>query len=304
MKTSSLFWGVFFISLGISVLLSNFGFVDFSNLSSNLFWPALLIIFGISMLSISEMWKRILASFSAVFLALIVMRIFSSGVSAVEEISEKVENKLSSVNTESYYSVEKHSDISKAILNFNGGAGSFEITDFDSENKYFKAKTYTESSKCNSSVNSDSALVIDFSYDQVTELKDLNFTNEAKILLDNRTEWDLHFNIGASDADFDLKNIPVKTLNLNMGASDFDLVLGNQSDSCTVNIKSGVSDINIRIPKESNCKIFTNSALSSFNFDGFEDKGNYYYSKSDNSGTAMIIINIEGGLADYNVSKY
>lgn len=74
MKSSTIFWGVFLISLGALLLLRQFGIWD-SDLG-DLFdlWPSLLIIWGISLLKIGNVAKTALIALTALLLA-----VFTSG---------------------------------------------------------------------------------------------------------------------------------------------------------------------------------------------------------------------------------
>jgi hypothetical protein len=77
MKSSTIFWGVFLISLGILLLLRQFGIWDAD--LGDLFdlWPSLLIIWGISLLKIGEKAKLLIVALTALLLALFTAGFFS-----------------------------------------------------------------------------------------------------------------------------------------------------------------------------------------------------------------------------------
>lgn len=68
MKTYVIFWGVLLISLGIALILNNFDLLNFDFSFAFKLWPIILIIWGLTFLKISETFKKILASLSALFL--------------------------------------------------------------------------------------------------------------------------------------------------------------------------------------------------------------------------------------------
>lgn len=77
MKSSTIFWGVFLISLGILLLLRQFGIWDVDLGDMFDFWPSLLIIWGISLLKIGDLAKQILIAITALLLAVFTAGFFS-----------------------------------------------------------------------------------------------------------------------------------------------------------------------------------------------------------------------------------
>ncbi len=79
MKKSTIFWGVFFIGLGVLLLLRQVGIWD-GYLDGFLhFWPVLLVIWGITLLKIGDMAKLVLTTVSALLLSLFTAGFISDG---------------------------------------------------------------------------------------------------------------------------------------------------------------------------------------------------------------------------------
>jgi len=70
MKTSNIFWGVFFISIGSLVLIGNLTDLNFTWNSAWKFWPMVLVLIGVSILVKNQIGKGIVAGIAALVLAL------------------------------------------------------------------------------------------------------------------------------------------------------------------------------------------------------------------------------------------
>lgn len=78
-RTGKLFWGLFFIAIGVIALADNFGYanVNWDNLWR--FWPLLIIIAGLSMISVNNVLWRVMTFFLAIITILVVAYVLLAG---------------------------------------------------------------------------------------------------------------------------------------------------------------------------------------------------------------------------------
>jgi hypothetical protein len=97
----------------------------------------------------------------------------------------------------------------------------------------------------------------------------------------------------------------VRTFELAGGAAAFNVKLGEPLATTNVNVKTGMSDVNLSVPADAACHIKASTGLSSTNFDGFNKIGNDTY-ETPGFGNAKnkMFIKISGGMADFKVKRY
>ncbi len=71
MRTHIIFWGILLISLGLALVLNNFDLLEFDFSFVFKLWPIILIIWGLTFLKIHDVFKKILAGFSAILITLL-----------------------------------------------------------------------------------------------------------------------------------------------------------------------------------------------------------------------------------------
>lgn len=304
MKSGIMFWGSFLIFLGIFILLNNLNLFGIQIDEIITFWPILLIIWGIALLNVPKLIKLILASLSGVLLALIIVAGFYSTGRAIDKfefIDDKI-NKHDYKNMKTY-NLNYDSTIKFINLNFSGGASSFKFTSTNLDSNLLKS--INDDMFVESELLDDSTLDINISGGS-DEVK-LNGTEKrySEILLNTKPVWNFNVNSGASKLVMDLKDLAARELNFDVGAAKIELTLGQISDTTDVQINAGAAKFVINIPKEINCNIQTNSAMTTNSFDGFKNEGDgFYILKSDNQKAKFIRIDFEGALSSFKVKKY
>ncbi|WP_454801572.1 LiaI-LiaF-like domain-containing protein [Mucilaginibacter phyllosphaerae] len=129
--------------------------------------------------------------------------------------------------------------------------------------------------------------------------------NSATIKLNTRPEWDINVKAGATELDFDLSPFKVKNIDINGGAASFHVKLGQPLAETNVNVSTGVSEVEIKVPANAACRITTATGLSSNEFNGFDKKDdNSFESQGYAAAKNKIIIHVKGGLSDVKVIKY
>jgi hypothetical protein len=211
----------------------------------------------------------------------------------------------STQNVPSYF-IEPYGGAKRAELRIQGGATSFKLQDttsslFEADVKRPFAKyTLTKSI-------SDSVEVLNFrmrSGEQRWNLDEME-NNETNIRLNLTPVWDIHIDMGAGEAIFDLTPYKVSSLKFEGGAASFEAKIGSLQALTNVTIETGVSNVEIDVPSESGCRIVVDSGLSSKDFIGFIKQSDGSYQTSNYSTAAKkIIISLQGGLSSFEVKKY
>ena len=91
MKSSSIFWGVFFVSLGALLLLNQFEAINADLGGIVRFWPVLIILFGVSLLNLPDIAKKIVSGAAGLFLALLIFGGITFIISAGSGDSKKAD---------------------------------------------------------------------------------------------------------------------------------------------------------------------------------------------------------------------
>lgn len=314
MKADKIFWGLIFVFVGTIFLLENFEIIDFSWRYIWHFWPLLLIITGVNIVFANSKSKS-----AAIIIGVITL--FALGFLTYKGLEQKTEeNKRWSMSFDddeddednldssnmSTYTEDYSSNYKKATLNISGAASTFEIENgadklFEADiketrNPYFLKKT-----------ESDSTVVLVFNSKNRTS--SFNFKDDeyskVRMKLNDNPIWDINLKMGAGKIDFDLSNNKVKNVSLKGGAAEFNVKLGDLYNDINLVAETGVAEIIIDIPKNSGCKIKTQTGLSSKSFNDFvKNNDGTYETENFKTATNKINIFLKGGLSDFEVNRY
>ncbi len=260
MKPKHIFWGFLFITVGVLILLNNFGSLNIDLYNYWKYWPLVLILLGVSFLMRNAWLRSFFAAISGIILAIAIFSMFSASFDFIGNRFVINDNGVhmdfdDSFNDTTYYSEPYSNDIKSAELVFRAGAGDFKIN--DTTGKLFEAVTYGYRNNYDlNTSNSDGKSTINFDMKKRKMIiNDRNDGNKAYIKLSNLPVWDMNFKLGAASVYFDLTPFSVKDINLDMGAAKVDVKLGNKSDVTNLNVDAGVSSITIKVPESSGCQI-------------------------------------------------
>lgn len=129
--------------------------------------------------------------------------------------------------------------------------------------------------------------------------------NDVDFKLNLQPEWTIKMNMGAGEVNFDLSPYKVRTFRFDGGAAALDIKMGSLLPITDVIVKTGVADVKINIPTGSGCRIVTKTGLSSRDFTGFTKLSNGTYETPNYANsTKKIFINLDGGLSNFEVSRY
>lgn len=304
MKNKNVFLGVVLFILGLLWLLSNLNLFDYNmNALFRSFgdlWPLIIVLVGASMILQNKVAERVLW---ILFLLLLV------GYSIFLQVGNPFSNRIDGnqngahqVPVTDTYSYPLYGTLQEGELNLQIGATRFTVDDISSDN-VLELDTTIEN------------LYVDVAKNGVVKIDISNQGNWVNIgdSSDNRLNlglyreipWTIEMEGGAIDADLDLSSIPLKSMDLSMGAGDLSLRLGALLDKTTLNLKSGVSQVDLFVPQDAALIIHMTGALNDTNIDslGLIKEGNTYKTP-DAQGGKTLELNLEMGLGQLNINRY
>ena len=306
MKPSHIFWGLLFVGLGLLVLINNFTNILMDWATIWKLWPLTIVLIGLSILIKHNYGKSVIAGLAAVVLALAIFASFKTATHFMSndiniDFGDGANHEYSTTEFNEYYD----STLTYATLNFDAGAGTFNITDTTNNLIYAITEGHRNNYKLKR-FDRDSSSIIDFDMgDKAIFRFGNNYKNKVDIALNNNPVWDMNFNVGAASMDFDLTNFKTRNVDVDMGAASINIRLGILYSKTKLSVDAGASDINIFIPKETGCKIVTDGALSSKHFSDFEkiDSDNYQ-TENFNEAANKVFIDIDCGVSSISVDRY
>jgi len=308
MKTGKIIWGLILVSIGAILLLDNLGIINFYWRTIWHYWPVILILSGINMLfsrNNSTAGTIISVSMTCIVLAFMIYTglNYPLGPDRWYNDNEDIIPRENSgtVNT---FTEEFTAGTNKAELNITGGATSYRLE--GTTPKLFDASVRQVSGRYSlKKISRDSVEILNFSMNEGSGNWRMRGNNRVTLKLNALPLWDINVKLGAGSADFDLSPFKIESLSFEGGAVSFKAKLGEPNNITNITVKSGVAEIDISIPESAGCQIKIKSGLSSRNFDGFTKQGDGTYITSNfTSSSKKIIINLEGGLSEFQVKRH
>lgn len=325
MKYERIIWGVVLLFVGGVLLLDNLNVIEFYWRNVWGFWPIFLIIGGVNML-LNRNGSQTGSMVSLAILIITLAFLFVKGQEKPQgrgwlgfwkdknvDIDWDQDNSDGDVKTEKLSFSESFvpADGSKnAILNLSGGGTSFKLHDVT--DSLFEASVNKKKGNFSlTKTSTDTTNTLTFKMnDRSYKGNKNNWTfnsggNKVDVRLNTAPQWTLNLTIGAGELDFDLTKYKIRTLNFDGGAADLKIRVGDLLPIADVNIKTGVANVEIKVPQESGCRIKTNTGLASKDFKGFVKKDDGYY-ETPNYSTSKnkVFIKLDGGLSSFEVDTY
>ena len=326
MKSDRLIWGILLLFIGGVLLLENFGIIDFYWRNVWSFWPIFLIIGGVNIL-FNKNNSQTGSIISIAVLVVALSFLFYRGQQVPDRGSWwghqfKKDVEINTDDNDNGNDDDNDRDTAfnqlklsepfvdadnakKTILNISGGGISFNLDGESPEliSADIKKRHGNFSLK---KLLTDSATVLTFQMDD--KKGKWNFGdggNDVNFKLNKAANWDVLMKLGAGEANFDFKDYKVRTFRFDGGAAALDITFGDLLPITDVVVKSGVADVKIKVPTNSGCRIKTKTGLSAKDFDGFEKLSDGVYETSNyKTSTKKIFINLDGGLSNFEVSRY
>ncbi len=310
MKTSHIFWGVFFIALGGLILLNNFTNIYFDWETLAKLWPVVLILWGLSLfIKDNRFVKGLIIALLSILIALTIFSSFNFFFDVVHfengrSFSGVVIDNDSNVDTTSYFE-PFNLNVKESKLQFKSGAGYFEIN--GTSEGLFSARTAGRKNiySINMDAYGDNA-DIDFSMkDEHFPFQHGKLVNDVEMKLNATPIWDLDFKMGAAGVNLDLSPFKIEKIDIGMGASKLKIKLGNKNDNIKLHLEAGVSKIEIMIPESSGCEINSETVLSNRHFDGFNKVSSGLFRTANfDSASNKVYLSFNTGVSSIRVNRY
>ena len=310
MKLDRVMWGIVLLFIGGVLLLENFQIIDFYWGSVWRFWPIFLIIAGVNIL-FSKNKSQIGGIVSLVILVGTLILLFfkgqqpsNSGDSIVERIGDEVN--IDRGKREDLHFSHPYSDSSsvKTVLNISGGGTSFELA--EPTDSLIEAEVKNKAGKFTlETIKEDSITTVNFKMNGKQKWNMGDGGNDVDFKLNVLPNWEVNMNMGAGEVNFDFSLYKVTKFNFDGGAAALDITFGDLQNLTEVNVKTGVANVKINVPQSSGCRIKTKTGLSSKDFSGFTKLDDGIYESPDyNSTVKKVLINLDGGLSNFEVHRY
>ncbi len=318
MKFRNLFWGIILIFVGTLAILNNLDVIDFAWRKLWNLWPVFIMLWGISILPIKE----------GIRLGLVVITL---GLTMYYITSQAVYTQSEMVTGRSWYNHYQNDDetdadttyeydsanrsnflipytqgLETATLKFDAVAGSFILNNSTKNLCTFKMTNATMARYYKYSVKTgEDNAVVNIGTKHHVNFK-LNSHNNGKgfLRLNESPVWTLDINAGAAEINFNMTQFKVKKLIVDAGAADIDVTVGDKYPKVNINIDAGASDITIRIPKESGCKVKMDTFLADKTLNGFTKENGRYVTPGYEQSENKIYIDIDSAVSSLNIVRY
>jgi hypothetical protein len=317
MKFDKIIWGVLLLFIGGVLLLTNFDVIEFYWRNIWNFWPILLIILGVNILfnkNDSQLGNIISLGILIVALSFLFVRgqqkpngksWYGDRHGIHTDFDEDNESDVASSKMNFSEGLQTGDAVKKTILNLSGGGTSFNLK--GKTDSLFSANVKRKFSDfVLTKVSTDSINTLTFKMQNKNKSWSYGGGgNDVNLYLNTVPIWEMNLNMGAGQIDFDLASYKVRTLSFDGGAAELDIKIGSLLPIVDVNVKTGVADVKIKVPKGSGCRIKTKTGLSTKDFSGFTkiSEGLYETPNFQNSGS-KVFISLDGGLSSFEVDRY
>lgn len=318
-KFERIIWGVLLLFVGGVLLLDNLNVIQFYWSNVWQFWPVFLIVLGIKMLlnrNGSQLGSKIALGVTVLALGFIFVGGQEQPMGGNKwmwsdrdmSIDWDDDNKYEGLEFLEPYTVVDSSK--KTILNLSGGGTSFKLDEDITDNLFYAIVNRKKGNFSLVKTTTDTTNTLTFTMKGKSKSGKSGWSfntggNEVDIRLHTQPLWEMNLNMGAGALDFDLSAHKVSVLNFDGGAADVKIKMGELLPIANLNIKTGVANVEIKVPETAGCKIKTRTGLSAKDFKGFVkveeglfETSNYQASKN------KIHVNLDGGLSNFEVDRY
>ncbi len=298
--------GLILIIVGGLWIAGTLGIIEVSMLFIFLkFWPVLLILAGINIIFKGNKGVVLLSALiiitGGIYLA---QHDDFNGISFLDWTYENKQNWDDEPITilEDSYDLES---IESATLNLNVGAAHIDIDSIIGNKMKYSIPDYYLSRTYNTK-GTHATIMIKHNKSFKINAFGNNNNLDYKFYLPEDIKWIIELDAGASEAKLNLSNLIVDNVSIDTGASDIALIIGDKNDHTTIDISTGVSDVNLSINKNSGVRIDSDQAISDNNFEsqGLIKIDGYYESKNYDKADKKVEIKIDSAISNMNLDFY
>lgn len=301
--SSTIFWGVFFITLGILLLFIKASGLSFDFSWAVNLWPLIFIFLGLNFLNLPSLYRKISSAVFAIFVAVLITGVFSHSFqfgwynrhyqkskAIISNTSESYSNigTIPGLNTEDL-------SIEASAMDLNLIGGTEQAVEVNAGTGIRNVFLYRDSTSKN----------IDLQYDQFEGNYISDYTRKSTVKLNNSKLWNLSVEAGASNISSDFSSTKVREIHMDAGASNIYCKFGALCDTVKITLEAGASNVKLMIPKYYACEINASMGLSYLNSEGFiADGEDNYKTENFNGNPKVFLITIDGGVSKFEVIRY
>lgn len=285
-------WGLTLVIIGVIALLQYYHVVTVDGESVARMWPLLIVFAGISLLAVrSWLWG------SAVILLIVTLL-----AGAVAVATGYLQPPVAQRPANSSVTIAKpEADVHMINLFIKNAAGKLSINS-DTEGSLARAD-YGGELRHNETLK-DGTQTIDLEATN-NESWWLGSSNDLDVTMNETIATDVTLSSGAADVDADFSGVPLHVLTIKSGASSNKIKIGNKTKTTTIHLDTGVSSIELLLPRGAGIQNTVESGLSNISIPDIHEvsKGLYETTGYD---LADQKIRLEGkiGVANLTVSYY
>ncbi len=305
MKPSRLFWGALFIALGTLFLLGEGLGIDVTYDAIGKFWPLVLVLIGLALMFKQLLVRNVLAAVAGLSLAWAIYAFASfAWLDAIH--ARDWESNSDDVLVQEF-TEPMPAGLERATLSFDAAAGKFSLDTVSGSVLAAKFKTNIGRYVFDHRLT-DNVMSLVLKPEGTVHFRSWggkHALNVGEIRLSPLPRWDMQFDVGAANVEFDLRPFKVEHLSIDAGAANVRLSLGVPEREMRCKLETGVSTVKISVPESVGCEIRMDGGLSSKRFVGFEKASDRIY-RTDNfeQATRRIFIDVDAGLSTLRVTRY
>ncbi len=299
-----LYSGFVIMTIGILLLLGNFGIISWSVLSGfSQIWPLIIIAIGLNMFFSNHVLVKMF-TFTALVVALIM-----AGMAYPPSDNWKFNFRFDGFNPDSGsersvsrdYPMEQN--ITSAELNLKLSAGSLRIAGQDSQ---LLSARFPGNYDKQSAVTTDGGTRKRFTFDGgpfTIGGPDSDSDWKYQYDLNSTLPWDVKIDAGATEADLDFSDVTLKNLELNSGAGDIDIRIGNVARKAIIVADVKASDFTVTLPRETGFKAVITGAIHDISIDGddYVRAGDVYTSGNYSTAPQKVDLNLDVAVGDIKI---
>lgn len=289
------------ILIGVLFTLDNLNLLDFDWYNLWRLWPVVLVLWGVSILPVKNIIKIVLVTIVLAGSVFYMMNRTVQWHNNDYNISYNYNYNNGIVSQE--FTIPYNDSIETASLNMEIAAStfmliddSFALIDFEKRGSLIDYKYAV--------TRTDAFVDIDIYIEDDVVFRS-HSNNRIAMSLNSHPVWDLQFEIGAADVEFDLSGLKVNNLEVDGGAAAIMIKLGDEYMDTRVSIETGASSIKVKVPEESGCDLNITSVLSGKTIRGFEkiDHGHYRTKNFDEAENKIYLV-IETAVSSCSIIRY
>jgi hypothetical protein len=290
----AMFWGSLLVLLGTLALLDNFNIVEVQFGELWRLWPLAIVAGGIAVLPMKGFAKSVV---SVAFVIASLAAVFYVVTAAPRAGTIKQDSQAVVLDdTGSIEAARISVRAGAGEVNLDGNAKDDEVVAADLRSNFatLGQKEFVE----------NGTQVVELALDGSRTWWHGSWENTLDVSLGRELPTELTIDSGAAAVVADLRNVVLTKLDLRTGASSVELTLGGAAQRTEVELSAGASSIVVRVPRNAGVRAKTSGALSSSDFAGLSQVGEYYQTEGFDDADTQITIEASIAAASFTLERY